>query len=476
MATPDFFRARLDGMIDLNHPLAILRNRLPWSEIETVISAYFVRKDRTGKLIPSDDLFGSSLQIAGGASTKSGRPRLSIRLMVSLILLKHTYNESDESVVERWAQDVYFQYFSGLDYFEAKKPCDPTQIGRFRTAIGEAGLAEILARTVNTAVALKAIFPQELETIIVDSTVQEKAIAHPTDSRLLEVARIKLVLCAKRAGIDLKQTFQKEGKTLRFRAGGYAHAKQFKRLRKVVRRQRTIVGILIREIQRKMSTVSAEMRMTLTLWLARAQRLVDQHPKDKNKLYALHAPEVECIGKGKAKKPYEFGVKISLATTHKKALIVGVKSFPNNPYDGHTLAEQIEQTNILLMDQNVTVKTAYVDLGYRGVDASLDEVNVIHRGKVKSLTKQQRKGLKRRQAIEPIIGHVKQDHGMQRCWLKGQIGDALHAISCALGFNIRWLLRAIIRLGCKPFFALIFLCLFIDTQRKHLDKDRSVFA
>ena len=476
MATPDFFRARLDGMIDLNHPLAILRNRLPWSEIETVISAYFVRKDRTGKLIPSDDLFGSSLQIAGGASPQSGRRRLSIRLMVSLILLKHTYNESDESVVERWAQDVYFQYFSGLDYFEAKKPCDPTQIGRFRTAIGEAGLAEILARTVNTAVALKAITPKELETIIIDSTVQEKAIAHPTDSRLLEVARIKLVLCAKRAGIDLKQTFQKEGKTLRFRAGGYAHAKQFKRLRKVVRRQRTIVGILIREIQRKMSTVSAEMRMTLTLWLARAQRLVDQHPKDKNKLYALHAPEVECIGKGKAKKPYEFGVKISLATTHKKALIVGVKSFPNNPYDGHTLAEQIEQTNILLMDQNVTVKTAYVDLGYRGVDASLDEVNIIHRGKIKSLTKQQRKGLKRRQAIEPIIGHVKQDHGMQRCWLKGQIGDALHAISCALGFNIRWLLRAIIRLGCKPFFALIFLCLFIDTQRKHLDKDRSVFA
>lgn len=476
MATPDFFRARLDGMIDLNHPLAILRNRLPWSEIETVLSAYFVRKDRTGKRIPSDDLFGSSLQIAGGTSTQSGRPRLSIRLMVSLILLKHTYNESDESVVERWAQDVYFQYFSGLDYFEAKKPCDATQIGRFRTAIGEAGLADILARTVNTAVALKAITPKELETIIVDSTVQEKAIAHPTDSRLLEVARIKLVLCAKRAGIDLKQTFQKEGKTLRFRAGGYAHAKQFKRLRKVVRRQRTIVGILIREIQRKMSTVSAQIQMTLTLWLARAQRLVDQQPKDKNKLYALHAPEVECIGKGKAKKPYEFGVKISLATTHKKALIVGAKSFPNNPYDGHTLAEQIEQTNILLMDQNVTVKTAYVDLGYRGVDASLDEVNVIHRGKIKSLTKQQRQGLKRRQAIEPIIGHVKQDHGMQRCWLKGQIGDALHAISCALGFNIRWLLRAIIRLGCKPFFALIFLCSFIGTQRKHRDKDRLAFA
>ena len=150
----------------------------------------------------------------------------------------------------------------------------------------------------------------------------------------------------------------------------------------------------------------------LTMWLERAQRLVDQQRKNKNKLYALHAPEVECIGKGKAKKPYAFGVKVSLATAHKKGLILGAKSFPNNPYDGHTLADQIEQTNILLIDQNVSVKTAYVDLGYRGVNESLKDVTIIHRGKTKTLTKQQRAALKRRQAIEPIIGHVKQDHGM----------------------------------------------------------------
>lgn len=150
----------------------------------------------------------------------------------------------------------------------------------------------------------------------------------------------------------------------------------------------------------------------------------------------------------------------------KKGLILGAKSFPNNPYDGHTLADQIEQTNILLIDQNVSVKTVYVDLGYRGVDESLKDVTIIHRGKTKTLTKQQRAALKRRQAIEPIIGHVKQDHGMQRCWLKGQVGDAIHAISCALGFNIRWLMRAIVRLGCKPFFAIIFLCGLIAAQSK----------
>ncbi len=225
-----------------------------------------------------------------------------------------------------------------------------------------------------------------------------------------------------------------------------------------------------------MRNIDGDPRLFSCELIARAQRLVEQQPKDKNKLYALHAPEVECIDKGKAKKSYEFGVKVRLAPALKKALIVGIKSFPNNPYDGHTLAEQIEQTNILLMDQIVSVKTAYVDLGSRGVDASLNEVKLIHRGKIKSLTKQQRKGLKRRQAIEPIHWSRQTRYGMQRCSLKGQVEDALHAISCALGFNIRWLLRAIIRLGCKPFFASIFLCSFIGTQRKHLGKDGWVFT
>lgn len=458
MSTPDFFRARLDLMIDLNHPLAILATRLPWAEIEATLTPYFARQERKGSITQESDLFGTTLQIAGNGISGAGRPRLSIRLMAALLYLKHAYNESDEALVERWAQDVYFQYFSGMDYFEPRLPCDATQIGRFRRIIGETGVSELLARTINTAVAIKAIKPAELHTIIIDSTVQEKAIAHPTDSRLLEVARIKIVQCAKRAGIVLKQSFQKEGKTLRFRAGGYTHARQFKRLKKVIRRQRTIVGILTREVRRKMGAVSAELQAMLTLWLDRAERIATQQQKDKNKLYALHAPEVECISKGKAKKPYEFGVKASLAVTHKKGLIVGAKCFPGNPYDGHTLAEQIEQTNILLIDQGVTASTAYVDLGYRGVEESVTSVEVIHRGKIKSLTKQQRQGLKRRQAIEPTIGHVKQDHGMGRCWLKGEIGDAIHTVLCAVGYNMRWLMRAIVRLGSKSFLAFIFLC------------------
>ena len=193
-------------------------------------------------------------------------------------------------------------------------PCDATQIGRYRATLGEAGLQELLSATIHTAVDVGAIKKSEFQRVIVDTTVQEKAIAHPVDSRLLEMARRKVVAAAKRCGIVLKQTFAAEGKTLQRQAGGYAHAKQFKRLRRVVKRQRTILGILIRETKRKMSatTDNALALTSLNTWLERAERVRTQQRHDKNKLYALHAPEVECIGKGKARKPYEFGVKVNV--------------------------------------------------------------------------------------------------------------------------------------------------------------------
>jgi len=301
----------------------------------------------------------------------------------------------------------------------------------------------------------KAVRPAEFERVIVDTTVQEKAIAHPVDSRLLEIARAKVVQAAKRVGISLKQTFIQEGKELRRKAGGYAHAKQFKRLRRTVKRQRTILGIVLREIGRKLASATSESPSAiahLNTLLERAERIRKQQPKDKNKLYALHAPEVECIGKGKARKPYEFGVKASIAVTHKSGLMVGARTFPGNPYDGHILSAQLEQTRILLEDVGREPKEVVVDLGFRGVDRDNPQVEIIHRGKYKSLTRQQRRWLKRRQAVEPAIGHLKSDHRMDRCWLQGQLGDALHAVLCATGYNLRWLLRAMVRLGLKAAF------------------------
>lgn len=206
--------------------------------------------------------------------------------MASLLYLKHAYKLSDEELVERWTENVVWQYFSAMTFYEPRMPCDATQIGRFSTATGEAGVEELLKATIDTTVAFKAIQPTEFERLIVDTTVQEKAIAHPVDSRLLEIARHKVVRAAQQAGIALKQTFVREGKMLRRKAGGYGHARQFRRLRKVVKRQRTILGIVLREIGRK---------------IEQASQAPAQAPKDKNKLYTLHAPEVECIGK--AKKP-----------------------------------------------------------------------------------------------------------------------------------------------------------------------------
>jgi IS5 family transposase len=452
MATDDFFRARLDGMVDPRHPLVVLATRLPWAQIEANLAPLFAHKDRAGRLSPDADLFGPTLVLAGAGLSNAGRPRLPIRLMVALVYLKHSFNLSDEELCERWSENVVWQFFSGMTYYEPRLPCDPTQLGRFRRALGEGGVEQLLKTTLEAAVTMQAVKKSEFERVIVDSTVQEKAIAHPTDSRLLEVARAKIVRLAQRAGLKLKQTHEREGKVLRRRAAGYAHAKQFRRLKRVLRRQRTILGCVLREVRRKQVDLEQDAQAALEPWLQRAERIHAQRPQDKNKLYALHAPEVECIGKGKARKPYEFGVKVSVAVTHKSGLMVGARSFPGNPYDGHTLAAQIEQTNTLLQDLDVKVKETVVDLGYRGVDAELAPVQVIHRGKHKSLAPKQKIWLRRRQAIEPAIGHLKQDHGMQRCWLKGAEGDALHAVLCAAGFNIRWLLRAIVRLGLVAVF------------------------
>jgi transposase, IS5 family len=456
MATDDFFRARLDSMIDMRHPLAVLATRMPWAEIEASLAPALAHKDRAGTVVDGADLFGTTAELVGAGVSARGRRRLPIRLMVALLYLKHAFNLSDEELVQRWSENVQWQFFSGMAYYEPRLPCDHTQIGRFRRVLGEAGVEQLLKTTLEAAVAMKLVKKAEFERVIVDTTVQEKAIAHPTDSRLLEIARHKVASAAKRAGIVVKQTFAKEGKQLRRKAGGYAHAKQFRRLARTVKRQRTILGSLMRDVQRGVNRIlqgdgsgSAPSQSTaaaiavLNLWLGRAERIRTQQRHDKNKLYALHAPEVECIGKGKARKPYEFGVKVSLAITHRHGLMVGARSFAGNPYDGHTLAEQLEQTSTLLQDIGVAPTTAVVDLGFRGVDEACAPVQIIHRGKFKSLDAQQRKWLKRRQAIEPAIGHAKSDHRMDRCWLQGAQGDALHAVLCAAGFNIRWLLRAI---------------------------------
>ncbi|SMQ93446.1 transposase [Xanthomonas fragariae] len=380
----ELFRSRLENQIDLRHPLARLSQQMPWTALEQALSSR----------LPATQ--------AGG-----GRPALPVRLIAGLLYLKHAYDLSDEAVCERWLENPYWQFFTGEVVFQTRLPCDASSLTRWRQRLGEAGMEELLAHTINAAHAMQAVDARELSRVIVDTTVQEKAIAYPTDSRLLEVARKKLVLLAK--------------------------------MRRVLRRQRTVLGRLVRDIQRKLDQVNIGVRERIAVWLERAQRLYTQRPKDKQKLYALHAPEVECIGKGKARQAYEFGVKVGIAVTACKGLVVGARSFPGNPYDGDTLAEQLEQTRGLLQDVSVEPTVAIVDLGYRG--RAVDGVQVLHRGKAKTLTRRQWRWIKRRQAVEPVIGHLKDDCRLRRCRLKGAQGDALHVLGCAAGYNLRWLLR-----------------------------------
>ena len=224
-ATADFFRARLDHMIDLRQPLVVLASRMPWQQIEASLAHLFSRKAHTGLAMPDLDLFGEAA-LPAARQSNAGRPRIPLRTMIALLYLKHAFDLSDEAVVERWSDSPNMQYFSGMAYFEPRLPCDATTLIKFRRLLGEEGVEELLSQTITAAVSLNLIPAAALATVVVDSTVQEKAVAHPTDSKLLETARSKLVAAAQDAGIELKQTFAKEGRLLRFKAGRYAHAKQ----------------------------------------------------------------------------------------------------------------------------------------------------------------------------------------------------------------------------------------------------------
>jgi len=410
LTSGDLFRARLDQILDHEHPLFRLGRQVDWAAFEREFGQLYV--------------------------DKVGRPGLPIRLMVGLHYLKHAFDESDESVVARWLENGYWQDFCGFEYFQHRLPLDPSSLVRWRQRVGPEKMETLLAETVVTAQRGGLVRERHLQRVNVDTTVQEKTIAYPTDARLYHKARRALVREAKKAGIELRQSYERLGKRALVMQGRYAHARQMKRARRETKRLRLYLGRVLRDIRRK----CAQPEERLAQLLALAERIWRQQRHDTGKLYSLHAPEVECIAKGKAHKKYEFGCKVSVASTSQDNWIVGIQALHGNPYDGHTLKAALEQVERIT---GWEAGNAYCDRGYRGVPSTLG-TTAVHVGtpRRRATPRAAWRWLKRRAAVEPVIGHLKGDHRMDRNPLKGQEGDRINALLAACGYNLRKLLRA----------------------------------
>jgi transposase, IS5 family len=410
----DLFRARLSSQLDPKHPLVRLATLIEWGRFDAAFGRLY--------------------------HETTGRPGKPVRLMAGLTYLKHTYDLSDEAVCERWVENPYWQFFCGFDYLQHRLPIDPSSLTRWRERIGAAGMELLLAATVEAALAAGAVKPSSLERVTVDTTVQPKAVAHPLDSRLYDRGREILVRLAARHGVPLRQSYRRLAKRALRLASRYAHARQMRRARREIKRLKTFLGRVTRDVARKLAG-RPDLAPRFERPLALVRRLLAQQRTDRAKLYALHAPEVECIAKGKAHKRYEFGVKVSVATTNREGLVVGMLALPGNPYDGHTLAPALAQVERLT---GTEVERAYVDRGYRGHGVADRAVFVS--GQRRGLTPTIKRELKRRSAVEPVIGHMKNDGRLDRNFLAGTVGDAVNALLCGAGYNLRLILNHLRRL------------------------------
>jgi len=412
----DLFQAQFDQLLNLSHPLCVLARKIDWQRFDVAF--------------------------AGCYCPDTGAPGKDVRLLVGLHYLKHTFNESDESLLDRWVENPYWQYFCGFETMQHDVPLHSTSLTKWRQRIGANRLVTLLEETVTIAVHDKLVTKKELAQVNVDTTVQEKNITYPTDSKLYLKALQKLADAAQNRGVQLRQSYRRVAKKAAIMVGRYAHAKQFKRMRNRLKKLKTWLGRVLRDLRRKVPQPDFALDELLKL----CERLHAQQRTDKKKLYSLHEPEVMCISKGKAHKRYEFGQKVSVTTTNRGNWIVGVNLCRGNPYDGHTLAKAITTTEQVT---RVSVTDAFVDKGYRGNDYKGSATIHISGSSSRKLTRTQKKRRKRRSAVEPKIGHLKTDNRMGRCFLKGLPGDAINVALAAAGSNLQKLLRAIAH---APFF------------------------
>lgn len=402
-----FLYPTLKEQLNPKHPLYQLANTIDWRLIEADFVEYY---------------------------TDFGRPAKPVRLMVSLLILKQLDNLGDESVVAKWVENPYYQYFSGETQFQWAMPCDPSDLVHFRNRVGKGGIEKIFGLSVR----LQGKDARQ-KSVSIDTTVQEKNITFPTDLKLSVRIISKCRAIAEKEGIELRQSYKRTVKGHMLNQRFKAHPKNKKKALASARKIKTIAGRLVRELERKLGGQS-QWRADLDLF----DKVLSQTRQSKDKIYSLHEPDVSCIAKGKDHKKYEFGSKVSFAITKTTNVIVSVVTFKGNPYDGDTLKDTLDFHHQVT---GIRAKDATVDRGYRG--RKMIEGTLIHtpsppKAKDPAYRKQQaRVRFRRRAAIEPIFGHAKHDHRMARNYLKRFVGDEINALMAAAAFNFRRWLRKI---------------------------------
>ena len=422
------FSFSLSDTLDKNHPLFILANKISWTTFE----------DEFSRLYCADN----------------GRPAKPIRLMVGLLMLKHLRNVSDESIVEQWSENVYYQYFCGLEMFDSNPPCAASEMVHFRKRIGEKGIELIFRESIR----VNGDDSNDSH-VIVDTTVQEKNITFPTDTNLHKKVIDKCLKIAKKENLTLRQTYTRTIKKLLIDLRFSKHPKNKKKAKKARKKIKTIAGRLVRELQRLLpdNPLYAEL---LELY----QQVINQLRNTKNKIYSLHEKEVCCISKGKEHKMYEFGNKASFVLTQNTGVVIGALGF-RNEFDGHTLKPALEQATKLTTTK---IQTASVDRGYKGNKEINGTKIQIPKPFTSKQTDYEKRKLKRahskRAAIEPIIGHLKKDHRLGINFYKGVVGDNINILLAATAFNLKRMMNKW-KVSFFQFFQTILNVFFIHFQK-----------
>lgn len=337
------FKSRLSTQLNPKHELLRLAEAIDWQQLETEFLPLF--------------------------SAGAGHPPLPIRLACGLMILQHMFNVSDERVVEAWVENPYWQAFCGYDFLQWKFPAHPTSLTRWRNRLGTQGVEKLLQLSISVALRTKTVTSSELSKVISDTTVMPKAVTHPVDAKLIRRSIERIVRAAKAAGIHLKRTFSRVATWALKDYLRLMHGKKIRKAQKPLKKLRRYLDKLLKELDPHLDTCPRPLLRDMVI----GAKLLLQTREDKNKIYSCHEPQVSCIAKGKAHKPYEFGSKANIILSEQKGIVLSMTTHLGNPYDGHLLAQSKRNAEI---NGRTAIKRILVDRGFRGHEVEDAEVLV----------------------------------------------------------------------------------------------------